>query len=65
MTIYNMMGIPEDGSRSFLMAVVELGPESAKRIWKETAHLYQQKLSGYKLEPRETGRKPHKRLDAR
>ena len=52
--IYNMLGIPEDGSTPFLMAIIEMGPASAERIWAETAHLYTQKLSGYRLEPRLT-----------
>jgi len=49
---YDMIAIPADGSSPFLMAIVELGEASAARIWKETAHLYTQKLIGYRLEPR-------------
>lgn len=54
MKVYNMIGIPADGSAPFLMAILDMGPQRAETIWRETAHLYTQKLSGYRLELRET-----------
>ena len=50
----NMIGIPMDGSRPFLMAILDFGnpQERAERLWRETAHMYVKKLASYRLEPR-------------
>ena len=50
--VYNMIGIPADGSTPFLMCILDMGKERAEIIWRETAHLYVQKLKGYRLEER-------------
>lgn len=44
-----MYGIPADGSAPFLMCILDMGEHRAPKIWKETAHLYTQKLIGYEI----------------
>jgi hypothetical protein len=47
-----LIGHPADGSKPFVMAILDLGnaEDRAAKIWKETAHLYTQKLSHYTIE---------------
>lgn len=44
-----MYGIPADGSKPFLMCILDMGVDRALLIWKQTAHLYTQKLIGYEI----------------
>jgi len=44
-----MYGIPADGSKPFLMCILDMGVDRAPIIWKQTAHLYTQKLIGYEI----------------
>lgn len=53
-TTPRMMGVPEDGSKPFVMAVLDMGGgqvmERADNIWRETSQHYVQKLSTYYVE---------------
>ena len=56
MGAYNMFGIPADGSKPFLMAILDgpgAAPIKAAELFRATAHLYSQKLMGWRIEPRE------------
>lgn len=44
-----LIGIPEDDSRPFIMAYVS-SKESGEKIFRETQHLYIQKMKGFRIE---------------
>lgn len=48
-----MMGIPADGGKPFVMAILDMAGDKkvdAERVWNQSAKSYTQPLSGYRLE---------------
>jgi len=54
--MFHLIGIPADGATPFTMAILDMSGsvhaarDRAEHIYQTTAHLYVQKLSGYRVE---------------